>query len=115
MAAQRLGIPRLRLVGAGIRLRGYAVLQPNFRGSTGYGAAFQHAGNGQWGRIMQSDISDGLAALAKQGIVDPKRACIMGASYGGFAALARSHSATWDLSLRGVCGRRQRCCPSGLN
>lgn len=68
--------------------RGYAVLQPNFRGSTGYGAAFQHAGNGQWGRIMQSDISDGLAALAKQGIVDPKRACIMGASYGGFAALA---------------------------
>jgi dienelactone hydrolase len=68
--------------------RGYAVLQPNFRGSTGYGAAFRRAGNGQWGRKMQSDISDGLAYLAAQGIVDPKRACIMGASYGGYAALA---------------------------
>ncbi|MEI6641131.1 MAG: S9 family peptidase [Novosphingobium sp.] len=68
--------------------RGYAVLQPNFRGSTGYGPAFRRAGYGQWGRKMQSDVSDGLAALAAQGIVDPKRACIMGASYGGYAALA---------------------------
>lgn len=68
--------------------RGYAVLQPNFRGSTGYGAAFQQAGNGEWGRKMQSDISDGLTYLAAQGIADPKRACIMGASYGGYAALA---------------------------
>jgi acetyl esterase/lipase len=68
--------------------RGYAVLQPNFRGSTGYGDAFQNAGNGEWGRKMQSDISDGLAELVKQGIADPKRACIMGASYGGYAALA---------------------------
>lgn len=68
--------------------RGYAVLQPNFRGSTGYGIAFRRAGNGQWGHAMQSDISDGLAWLAEQGIVDSKRACIMGASYGGYAALA---------------------------
>jgi len=68
--------------------RGYAVLQPNFRGSDGYGVAFRRAGNGQWGRKMQSDISDGLAWLAAQGIVDPRRACIMGASYGGYAALA---------------------------
>lgn len=68
--------------------RGYAVLQPNFRGSTGYGSAFQRAGAGEWGRKMQSDISDGLAHLVKEGIVDPKRACIMGASYGGYAALA---------------------------
>lgn len=68
--------------------RGYAVFQPNFRGSTGYGAAFQMAGNGEWGRKMQSDISDGLKDLVRQGIVDPKRACIMGASYGGYAALA---------------------------
>jgi dipeptidyl aminopeptidase/acylaminoacyl peptidase len=68
--------------------QGYAVFQPNFRGSTGYGAAFQHAGNGEWGRKMQTDISDGLAELVRQGIVDPKRACIMGASYGGYAALA---------------------------
>jgi len=68
--------------------RGYAVLQPNFRGSTGYGPDFRRAGYGQWGRKMQSDISDGLAWLGAQGIVDPKRACIMGASYGGYAALA---------------------------
>jgi len=68
--------------------RGYAVFQPNFRGSAGYGAAFERAGDGQWGRAMQTDISDGLAELARQGIVDPKRACILGASYGGYAALA---------------------------
>jgi dipeptidyl aminopeptidase/acylaminoacyl peptidase len=68
--------------------RGYAVFQPNFRGSTDRDAAFRRAGNGQWGRKMQTDISDGLAELAKQGIVDPKRACIVGASYGGYAALA---------------------------
>jgi dienelactone hydrolase len=68
--------------------RGYAVFQPNFRGSTNRGDAFQHAGDGQWGRKMQTDISDGLAALANQGIVDPARACIMGGSYGGYAALA---------------------------
>jgi len=68
--------------------RGYAVFQPNFRGSTGYGAAFQKAGDGEWGRKMQTDISDGLAELVRQGIVDANRACIMGASYGGYAALA---------------------------
>lgn len=68
--------------------RGYAVLQPNFRGSTGSSDAFRRAGDGQWGRKMQTDISDGLAELAKRGVVDPKRACIVGASYGGYAALA---------------------------
>lgn len=68
--------------------RGYAVLQPNFRGSSGYGVAFERAGHGEWGRKMQSDVSDGLAHLATQGIADPKRACIMGASYGGYVALA---------------------------
>jgi dipeptidyl aminopeptidase/acylaminoacyl peptidase len=68
--------------------RGYAVLQPNFRGSSGYGVAFRDAGFGQWGRKMQTDISDGLADLARQGMIDPKRACIVGASYGGYAALA---------------------------
>ena len=68
--------------------RGYAVFQPNYRGSSGYGVAFRDAGFGQWGRKMQTDISDGVAELAKQGIVDPKRACIVGASYGGYAALA---------------------------
>jgi dienelactone hydrolase len=68
--------------------RGYAVLQPNFRGSGGYGHAFREAGMGEWGRKMQTDVSDGLAALAAQGVVDPKRACIVGGSYGGYAALA---------------------------
>jgi dipeptidyl aminopeptidase/acylaminoacyl peptidase len=68
--------------------RGYAVFQPNFRGSSGYGPAFERAGHGQWGRAMQTDISDGLAQLAKDGVVDARRACIMGASYGGYAALA---------------------------
>ncbi len=68
--------------------RGYAVLQPNFRGSTGYGAKFEKAGNGEWGRKMQSDLSDGIAHLVAQGIVDPKRVAIYGASYGGYAALA---------------------------
>jgi dipeptidyl aminopeptidase/acylaminoacyl peptidase len=68
--------------------RGYAVFQPNFRGSTNRDDAFRRAGYGQWGRKMQTDISDGLAELAKQGIVDPTRACIVGASYGGYAALA---------------------------
>jgi dipeptidyl aminopeptidase/acylaminoacyl peptidase len=69
-------------------VRGYAVFQPNFRGSSGYGIAFRNAGFGQWGRKMQSDISDGVAALAKKGMVDPHRACIFGGSYGGYAALA---------------------------
>jgi dipeptidyl aminopeptidase/acylaminoacyl peptidase len=67
---------------------GYAVLQPNFRGSDGYGADFRNAGFGQWGRKMQTDVSDGLAALAHKGIVDQKRACVVGASYGGYVALA---------------------------
>ena len=68
--------------------RGYAVFQPNFRGSTGYGPKLRAAGDGEWGRKMQTDISDGAAELAKQGVVDPKRACIVGWSYGGYAALA---------------------------
>jgi dipeptidyl aminopeptidase/acylaminoacyl peptidase len=68
--------------------RGYAVLQPNFRGSTGYGRDFRDAGFGQWGRKMQTDLSDGVAALAAQGVIDRRRVCIVGASYGGYAALA---------------------------
>lgn len=68
--------------------RGYAVFQPNYRGTLGYGEAFRHAADGQYGRKMQTDLSDGLAALATAGIADPKRACIVGASYGGYAALA---------------------------
>lgn len=68
--------------------RGYAVLQMNFRGSTGYGKKFLNAGNLQWGDKMQDDITWGVKSLVSQGIVDPKRAGIMGGSYGGYATLA---------------------------
>ncbi len=68
--------------------RGYAVLQMNFRGSTGYGRAFWEAGFKQWGKKMQDDVSDGVDYVIGQGIADPKRVCIYGASYGGYAALA---------------------------
>jgi dienelactone hydrolase len=68
--------------------RGYAVLQPNFRGSTGYGKKFLNAGNLQWGEKMQDDLTWGVKHLAAQGIADPKRVAIMGGSYGGYATLA---------------------------
>lgn len=68
--------------------RGYLVYQPNFRGSHGYGRAFRDAGDGEWGRKMQSDVSEGLRKLIADGRVDGKRVCIVGASYGGYAALA---------------------------
>lgn len=68
--------------------RGYVVLQPNFRGSDGYGVDFRNAGFGEFGRKMQTDLSDGVAALAKTGLIDPSRVSIVGLSYGGYAALA---------------------------
>jgi len=68
--------------------RGYAVLRPNFRGSSGYGTQFAEAGYGQWGLKMQDDITDGVKKLIADGIADPKRICIVGGSYGGYAALA---------------------------
>jgi dipeptidyl aminopeptidase/acylaminoacyl peptidase len=68
--------------------RGYAVLQVNFRGSTGYGKSFGNAGNKQWGQAMQNDITDGVHWVINQGMVDPDRIAIFGASYGGYAALA---------------------------
>jgi len=68
--------------------RGYVVLQPNFRGSSGYGASWEHAGRRQWGGLMQTDVEDGVAALVRAGMADPARVCIVGASYGGYAALA---------------------------
>jgi len=76
--------------------RGYAVLQVNYRGSDGFGWPFLSAGFGQWGRKMQTDLSDGVRHLAAEGLIDPKRVCIVGGSYGGYAALA---GATFD---RGV-------------
>lgn len=69
--------------------RGYLVLQPNFRGSVGYGSEWKTAGYGEWGRgIMQSDLDDGLSALISEGLADPDKTCIVGGSYGGYAALA---------------------------
>lgn len=69
--------------------RGYAVLQPNFRGSAGYGKAFLNAGNQAWGTgVMQHDVSDGVQYLIDQGIADPERVGISGFSYGGYATLA---------------------------
>jgi dienelactone hydrolase len=72
----------------GIASRGYAVLNVNTRGSFGFGKSFREAGNGEMGRKVQTDMSDGVRYLAAQGIVDPKRVCIVGSSYGGYAALA---------------------------
>jgi len=92
--------------------RGYAVLQINFRGSDGLGASLLQAGYGQWGRKMQTDLSDGVRHLAAQGAIDPKRVCIVGASYGGYAALA---GATLDqgvyrcaVSVAGVADLRRQ-------
>lgn len=67
--------------------RGYAVFQPQFRGSSGFGRRFEEAGHRQWGRAMQDDITDGIAHLVTQKVADPQRICIYGASYGGYAAL----------------------------
>lgn len=68
--------------------RGYAVLQPNFRASGGYGKAFLNAGDLQWGKLMQDDITWGVKYLIKQGFSDPSKIAIMGGSYGGYATLA---------------------------
>ena len=76
--------------------RGYAVLQPNYRGSSGFGTEFIEKGRGQWGLAMQDDLVDAVKWAADQGIADPGRVCIVGASYGGYAALRaaqRDHGA----------------------
>lgn len=71
-----------------IASRGYAVLQPQFRGSTGFGQKHELAGYRQWGKLMQDDVTDGVQKLIADGTVDAARVCIVGASYGGYAALA---------------------------
>lgn len=81
--------------------RGYAVLQMNFRGSTGYGRAFWEASFKKWGREMQDDITDGVKWLIDLGIADPKRVGIYGGSYGGYATLA-GLAFTPDLYACGV-------------
>jgi len=81
--------------------RGYAVLQPNFRGSSGYGEKFLNAGNLQWGDKMQDDVTWGAKYLIDEGIADPKRVGILGGSYGGYATLAGA-AFTPDLYAAGV-------------
>ena len=76
--------------------RGYAVLQVNYRGSDGFGWKFMSAGFGEWGGKMQTDLSDGVRYLASQGTIDPAKVCVVGASYGGYAALA---GATLDTGV----------------
>lgn len=68
--------------------RGYVVFQPNFRGSVGFGRRFADGGRGQWGLRMQDDITDGVRHMIESGAADGQRVCIVGASYGGYAALA---------------------------
>lgn len=67
--------------------KGYAVFQPNFRGSEGFGSEFEELGHGQWGQNMQTDVDDGVSALIKKGLVDESKICIVGASYGGYVAM----------------------------
>ena len=81
--------------------RGYAVLQPNFRASTGYGKKFLNAGNNEWGQKMQDDLTWGVKHLVSEGIADPKRIGILGGSYGGYATLA-GLTFTPDLYAAGV-------------
>ncbi len=71
--------------------RGYAILKPNFRGSTGYGDAYTAAGFGQWGSTMQNDVIDGLDWMIEQGLTDAKNVCIHGGSYGGYVALVAAY------------------------
>jgi dipeptidyl aminopeptidase/acylaminoacyl peptidase len=81
--------------------RGYAILQPNFRASTGYGKKFLNAGNHEWGQKMQDDLTWGVKYLVSEGIADPKRIGILGGSYGGYATLA-GVAFTPDLYAAGV-------------
>ncbi len=75
--------------------RGYLVLQPNYRGSDGHGAAFVSAGYGEWGGKILSDLKDGVDDLVRQGLADPNRVCMIGIGYGGYAAL--SAASTGDV------------------
>ena len=85
---------------------GYAVLKPNYRGSVGYGEAYMQAGYKQWGLKMQEDLMDGLDWLVAEGIADPARVCVVGASYGGYSALVAAYKFTDKIhcavSLAGI-------------
>lgn len=91
--------------------RGYLVIQPNFRGSTGYGEAFLKKGEGQMGFAMQDDVNDALEWAVSQGMADRKRACVIGASYGGYVAMwgAARDPDLWrcSISIAGVANLRR--------
>ncbi len=76
--------------------RGIMVLQPQFRGSTGFGISLQRAGQGQWGGAMSTDLDDGVLFLVDKGLVDPERVCMVGSSYGGYAVLAAGAFSTFN-------------------
>lgn len=86
--------------------RGIVVLQPQFRGSTGFGATLRQAGEGQWGRSMSTDLDDGVKHFIDAGLADPARVCMVGFSYGGYAALAAGAFSPFDykclVSVAGV-------------
>jgi dipeptidyl aminopeptidase/acylaminoacyl peptidase len=82
---------------------GYAVFQPNYRGSSGFGRSFAEAGYREWGGLMQDDISDGVRWLIEEGRADPDQICIVGFSYGGYAALAGA-ATTPDLYRCAIAG-----------
>jgi dipeptidyl aminopeptidase/acylaminoacyl peptidase len=91
--------------------RGYVVLQPNYRGSTGYGKKYLHAGDLQWGRAMQDDLTDAVRWAISEKMADPDRIAIFGGSYGGYAALAGAtftpdlYRCAVDLGDHQVCSR----------
>ena len=86
--------------------RGALVLQPQFRGSTGFGNTLRDAAFGQWGAAMSTDLDDGVAYLVENGLADPKRVCMVGRSYGGYAALAAGAFSSFDykclISISGI-------------
>ena len=89
-----------------ISTRGYIVIQPNFRGSSGYGFEFEKAGYKQWGNLMQNDLDDAANYMISKGYADPEKICIVGGSYGGYAALMgavkRSDLYSCAVSINGV-------------
>ncbi len=84
--------------------QGYVVIQPNYRGSTGYGTKWEKMSENQWGLTMQDDLNDALTYLTEQGVGDPKRACIVGWSYGGYAAFrgAQRDGKIWRCAIAGA-------------
>ena len=88
--------------------RGYAVLQPNYRGSSGYGTEFAAKGEGQWGRAMQDDLDDGVDWLVQRGLVDPRRVCIVRQFLRWLRRAVGRHAQSGKVPLRRELRRRDR-------